>query len=135
MKINKLIPLILLLAGLASPLYPYKKIKCFVLQPPERLLQGVKKVAILDFEGPQHYGRYLADNFIQELMRDNRGISNISEGLFGVKGTREGKTFMTGATTRIYGIVERSTLETIIKEQRLGMTGLVDASQAAAVAK
>ena len=134
MKHHKLLSALFFIILISTPLYPYKKIKCFILQPPERLLQGVKKVAILDFEGPRNYGRYLADNFIQELMRDNRGIGKISDGFLGT-GNREGKTFLTGATTRIYSIVERSTLETIIKEQSLGMTGLVDANQAAAVGK
>lgn len=30
--------------------FPYKKVKCFVLKPPEKVLPGVKRIAILDFE-------------------------------------------------------------------------------------
>jgi len=36
---------------ITQPAFSYKKVKCFVLQPPEKILPGVKRIAVLDFEG------------------------------------------------------------------------------------
>lgn len=35
---------------LTTSAFPYKKVKCFVLKPPEQILVGVQRIAVLDFE-------------------------------------------------------------------------------------
>jgi len=35
---------------ITQPAFPYKKVKCFVLKPPEQILPGVQRIAIIDFE-------------------------------------------------------------------------------------
>ena len=117
----------------ASNAFAYKKVKCFMLEKPTQLLPGISRIAILDFEGEGEYGRYLADQFIQELLREGRGITTISGGLF--SSSKKGQTYLNGATTKIFNIVERSALETVLREQNLSMTGLVDISQMAEVGK
>ena len=132
---NKLIIIfiLLLLGGMVSNSFAYKKVKCFILKKPAKLLPGVSKIAVLDFEGEGDHGRFLADQFIEELLKEDRGITRISGGLFG--GGKEGVTHLEGATTRIYNIVERSALETVLKEQSLNMTGLVDDATISQVGK
>lgn len=123
----------ILIALVTSNSFAYKKVKCFMLQKPDQLLPGVSRIAILDFEGEGDYGRYLADQFIEELLKEGRGITSISGGLF--SSGKEGQTYLAGATTKIFDIVERSALETVLREQNLNMTGLVDISQASEVGK
>jgi len=123
----------ILITLITSNGFAYKKVKCFMLEKPAQLLPGVSRIAILDFEGEGDYGRYLADQFIEELLRDGRGITTISGGLF--SSGKEGQTYLAGATTKIFNIVERSALETVLREQNLSMTGFVDVSQAAEVGK
>ncbi len=36
--------------SLSNPAFSYKKVKCFVLVPPKKVLSGVKRIAILDFK-------------------------------------------------------------------------------------
>lgn len=38
--------MILIIPSLA---FPYKKVKCFVLKPPEQVLEGVQRIAVMDF--------------------------------------------------------------------------------------
>lgn len=115
--------------------FAYKKVKCFILQTPTQALPGVKRIAILDFEGPG--GRDASDQLISALLQDKRGIYSIAEsGLFGLgASSREGRTYQVWATTKIFDIVERSMLERVLQEQKLGMTGIIDDSQAAALGK
>ena len=47
---SRLAVFVIFLLIIPSLAYPYKKVKCFVLKPPEKLLPGVKRIAILDFE-------------------------------------------------------------------------------------
>jgi len=106
-------------------------IKCFVLQPPDQALPGVQKLAILDFNGMG--GRAISDYLISSLLVKGRGIGAIKGGLFSKD--KEGTTYVSGARTDIFTIVERSRLDQVLKEQALGATGLVDDKQAAALGK
>ena len=106
-------------------------IQCFVLEPPEQILNGVNKIAVMDFSGS--YGRELSDYLISALLEEQRGISTIKGGLF--SSDKEGKTYLEGARTDIYTIVERSRLDEVLKEQNLGTRGIVDESQAANLGK
>ena len=47
---NKFMIALILLLLLPTMAFPYKKVKCFVLKPPQKLLPGVKRIAVLDFE-------------------------------------------------------------------------------------
>ncbi len=48
-RFQLLITSLLLLVLISSNAHAYKKIKCFILEPPGQILEGVKRVAILDF--------------------------------------------------------------------------------------
>jgi len=125
-----LITLSFLFAGNAAA---YKKIKCFMFEPPEQVLPSVKKIAILDFAGTGDAGKRITDYMIAEIIKDDRGIHDVAGGLFS-KG-REGVSFLEGATTAIFSVVERSRLDQIMEEQKLGLTGLIDDNQAASLGK
>lgn len=92
-----------------------------------------KKIAILDFTGTGDAGKQITDYMIAEIIKDDRGIHDVRGGLF-TKG-REGVSFLEGATTVIFSVVERSRLDQIMQEQKLGLTGLIDDNQAASLGK
>jgi tetratricopeptide (TPR) repeat protein len=124
------------LAALAQSQKPY-----FLMKAPEKPLEGVKRVAVLDFaeENHENYyqsydgrGKKTTDQLIQAWMQDERGIDKVSVGLFKVE---DGETFQKGVKTSIFSFVERTEMERILKEQQLGMSGVIDDSQAATVGK
>jgi len=119
------------------PTAVYKKTRVFVLVPPEQILPGVKKVAVLDFTGEGADGRSFADAVTSRLFEKQRGIQDIhTGGMFGVGGhTQEGKTLQQGAFTDVFALVERSRLAQVLQEQRLGQSGVLDEAQAAQVGK
>ena len=124
------------LAALAQAQKPY-----FLMKSPEKPLPGVKRVAVLDFaeENHENYyqsydgrGKKTTDQMLQAWMQDQRGIDKVSVGLFKVE---DGETFQKGVKTSIFSFVERTEMERILKEQQLGMSGVIDDSQAATVGK
>lgn len=108
-----------------------QEIKCFILEPPEQTLIGIKKIAVMDFNGS--YGRVVSDYLISALLEKGRGITTIKGGLFSKD--KEGKTYQNGAQTNIFTIVERSRLEQVLGEQSLGKSGVIDETQAASLGK
>jgi curli biogenesis system outer membrane secretion channel CsgG len=123
-------------AALAQAQKPY-----FLMKAPEKPLEGVKRVAILDFgeENNNYYydrydgrGKKTTDQLLQAWMQDQRGVDKVSVGLFKVE---DGETFQKGVKTSIFSFVERTEMERILKEQQLGMSGVIDDSQATAVGK
>jgi len=112
--------------------YGYIEVKCFMPQVPEVDLQGVKRIAILDFtpsnSASGEAGRAMADNMIEFLLQEDRGIRDIEGGLFA--SDVEGVSFIKGASTKLFEVVERSRLEAVMSEQMLGEGGLVDEAQA-----
>jgi tetratricopeptide (TPR) repeat protein len=113
----------------------------FLLKAPEKPLTGVKRVAVLDFaeENNKNYydsydgrGKKTTDQLLQAWMQEQRGIDKVSVGLFKVE---DGETFQKGVKTSIFSFVERTEMERILKEQQLGMSGVIDDTQAAAVGK
>jgi len=106
-------------------------IECFVLTPPEKVLDNISKISILDFTGEK--GKELSELMVSELFKENRGIKIISGGFF--KGSKSGMTYQKGARTNIYTVVERGQLEKVLQEQNLSNTGIVDDSQAAKIGK
>lgn len=124
------------LAVLAQAQKPY-----FLLKAPEKPLEGVKRIAVLDFgeENNNYYydrydgrGKKTTDQLLQAWMQDQRGIDKVSVGMFKVE---DGETFQKGVKTSIFSFVERTEMERILKEQQLGMSGVIDDSQAATVGK
>jgi len=107
---------------------------CFIMSPPAKFLENVKKVSVLDFDGRK--GEILADYLTTRLLLDNRGISMVGggSGLF-ASAPKEGKTFQIGARTNVFTIIERSQLNKVIHEQNFSNSGRVDDSQAAQVGK
>src|SRR5205823_2633197 len=87
-KIVALLTAAVLVAGPATVVY--KKTRVFVLVPPEQILPGVKKVAVLDFAGQGADGRSFADVLTSKLFEKQRGIQDIrTTSLFGaIKHTR-----------------------------------------------
>jgi hypothetical protein len=134
--ITKILLLVIpaLLIG-ACPLHAYKKVKCFMPQTPELVLDGVQKVAVLDLKGSsptdEQVGRFIADKMIEYLLMDNRGIGEISGGFFGSK--REGVTLVDGVGTNCFAVVERSRMSALMAEQGIGEAGLVSAEEAARI--
>jgi len=106
-------------------------IKCFVLQPPDQALPGVRKLAVVDFNGMG--GRAISDYLISSLLVKGRGMATIKGGLFSKD--KEAVTYLSGARTDVFTIVERSRLDQVLKEQDLGATGVVDEKQAATLGK
>ena len=113
----------------------------FLMKAPEKPLPGVKRVAVLDFgeENNNYYydrydgrGKKTTDQLLQAWMQEQRGIDKVSVGLFKVE---DGETFQKGVKTSIFSFVERTEMERILKEQQLGMSGVIDDTQAAAVGK
>jgi len=106
-------------------------LECFMIEPPEKVLENVKKIAVLDFEGKDGKGKQFADYLISELLDEDRGIRDIK----GFLKNKEGKTYLEGARTNVFQLVERSQLESVLSEQGLGMTGIVEDNQAAEVGR
>src|SRR5438445_9923267 len=119
------------------PTVVYKKMRVFVLVPPEQILPGVRKLAVLDFAGHGADGRSFADVLTSKLFEKQRGIQLIrTTSLFGaLKHTQEGKTLQQGAFTDVFVLIERNRLAQVLHEQRLGQSGLLDEAQAAQVGK
>ena len=134
-KIVALLTAAVLIVDPATALY--KKTRVFVLVPPEQILPGVKKLAVLDFTGEGADGHSFADAVTARLFEKQRGIEDIKTGgMFGVGGhMQEGKTLQQGAFTDVFALIERSRLAQVLQEQRLGQSGVLDEAQAAQVGK
>ncbi len=138
MLVAKIVALLTAAVLIADPLtVVYKKTRVFVLVPPEQILPGVKKLAVLDFAGQGTDGRSFADVLTSRLFEKQRGIQDIrTTSLFGaLKHTQEGKTLQQGAFTDVFTLIERSRLAQVLQEQRLAQSGVVDEAQAAQVGK
>jgi len=130
-KLMKRYLLLVILALLTRTLSFAQDIECFILTPPETILENVTKISILDFTGEK--GKVLSELMVSELFKENRGIKKLGGGLF--QSTREGKTYQKGGRTNIFTVVERSQLEKVLQEQNLSNTGIVDDAQAASIGK
>src|SRR5256885_111134 len=115
------------------PTVVYKKTRVFVLVPPEQILPGVKKLAVLDFAGQGADGRAFADVLTSKLFEKQRGIQLIrTTSLFGARShTQEGTTLQQGAFTDVFTLIERSRLAQVLQEQRLAPSGPLEEAEAA----
>ncbi len=146
-------------------------LKCFILTPPEQVLEGVKNMAVVDFSvissykvegkptkktdlekvlgtiekvsslarkgGAEYFpdsGKKLADMIIAQMIEADRGVRDVGSGFLGLS-RKEGRTFQQGARTNVFVVVERSRLDQVLEELKLGQTGLIDESQAAQVGR
>ena len=102
------------------------------IHAPELILENAKKLAILNFSDEtntshsywsdtKNMGGKLADGIVANLLQDSYGL------------TKEKPLYINGFRTNIFTVVERSQLENVLKEQKLGVSGAIgdsDASQA-----
>ncbi len=79
-------------------------------------------------------GTKLTDMLIAMLLEDDRGVREVGSGFLGL-GKKEGKSFQNGARTNVFGVVERTRLQQVMSELRLGQSGVVNEAQAAQVGK
>jgi len=93
-----------------------------VLVAPEKFLVDVKTVAISDFTGNPILAKEVANNLSSYINKEERGASGK-------------KTFLKGAKTNIFQIVDRERLNQVLKEQRLGVSGVVDENNSVEVGK
>src|SRR5436305_15007370 len=130
-KIVALLTAAVLVAGPATVVY--KKTRVFVLVPPEQILPGVQKVAVLDFAGQGADGRSFADVLTSKLLEKQRGIQDIrTTSLCGaLKHTQEGKALQQGAFTDGLTLIEPSRLAQVLQQQRLAAAAAPDESEAA----
>lgn len=113
--------------------------ECFVIEVPEKPLLNVKKIAVLkfsNFDNNPYYDSYGGNAFINyltsSLLQENRGIYNLSQGLFGMK---EGKTYIKSSAINILDIVEREQINNVLSEKNLNTEINLDDNQAAEVGK
>jgi len=49
-KVTQYLIILSMFFSLSNSAFAYKKVKCFVLVPPQKILVGVKRIAVLDFK-------------------------------------------------------------------------------------
>jgi len=115
-------------------------LECFILQAPEKYLENVKKIAIMDFDvTTKGYnvsgdkGQVLNDYMTSYLLQEFRGLYDLSGGMFGK--TQEGKTYIQGATTNVFEVIERNRLFQVLEEQEMNKSGVIDENQAVEIGK
>jgi len=114
-----------------------KSFECFVIMPPEKPLEGVKKIAVLNFrnfDNNPYYETYGGSAFVNyltsDLLDENRGIHNLSSGFFG---TEEGKTYIKSSPITTLSIIEREQLSNVLKEKNLVNDYNLEDNQAAEI--
>lgn len=110
-----------------------QKIDCFVLQAPVKQYNTVKKIGIMEFTGNKEAGQMLSDQMIARLLKEDRGIEDMQTGFLGMGKKVDGVTHIKGFKTNVYTVIERNQINEILKEQRLGLSGVIDESTAARV--
>jgi hypothetical protein len=79
-------------------------------------------------------GKKLSDYIIASMLDDKRGVHDVGTGFLGL-GKKEGRTFIPGARTNVFIVIERDRMDRIMEELKLSQTGLVDENQAVQVGK
>lgn len=104
------------------------------ISSPELYLENAKKIAILNFqdENNKSYnywndtkdnGGKVADYLIANLLLDSYGLN------------KERPLYIQGFRTNLYTVVERSQLDNVLKEQKLGASGAIGDSEASQAGK
>ncbi|MBS4058202.1 MAG: hypothetical protein KGZ82_12855 [Bacteroidales bacterium] len=112
-----------------------QRVDCFVIKAPVKQYDNVRKIGVLDFTGNRRAGSVLSDYIIADLLSESRGIEDLKSGFMGMGKKVEGVTYIKGFKTDMYTVVERSQIEQVLKEQRIGLSGLIDENTAAQVGK
>lgn len=119
---------------IAFPLLTQAQLKCYSLKAPEKTIEGMKKLAIMNFEDRKDvnwryysttndYGSQLVDYMTGMLLEEHRGVY------------ARGENYMERYKTNVYTVVERGELDKIMAEQSLGASGAVSDGDAAEVGK
>lgn len=110
-------------------------LECFILEAPEKYLENVKKIAVMDFDvTTKGYnvsgdkGQVINDYMTSYLLQESRGIYDLSGGMFSK--SEEGKTYIQGATTDVFEVIERDRLFQVLEEQEMSKSGIIDENQA-----
>ncbi len=138
------------------------QLNCYSLQAPAFMVEGMEKVAIMNFENrndtywryynPNDYGSQLADYMVGLLLEEHRGVfteeKNKANKVTGddftmkklmaqkkAKKYAKGTNFMDRYRTDVYTVVERGQLDKIMKEQSLGASGAISDADATEVGK
>jgi len=106
---------------------PSKEFQVRMLQAPETQLEGIKRIAVLEFESIKGFeykrlGQLLADNLAMQLGDPQRGYV-------------DGETFIKGGTTKLYELVERNQLTQVLAEQNISATDRIDQGTAVEIGK
>lgn len=109
----------------------------FKLCAPEKCLPEIERVAVNTFEVTKgsiasSSGNVITDYLTNSLLENNRGMYAITS-LIGT--SKPSRTYDEGATTKTVAVVEREQLERVMAEQKLGVSGLLDESNAAEVGR
>jgi hypothetical protein len=115
-----------------------QKIEFFMIDLPEKVLEGTSRISILDFEDltgrcSKNKGRLLGEYLTSEVLKENRGIRNTGMTFF--SSGEPGMTYLSGVKTNIISVVERTDLEKVLQEQKLSNSGLIDDGQAAEIGR
>jgi len=87
----------------------------YLLRLPDKPLPQVRKIAVFDFQGKPELGRRMADLVISALLEERRGLDE-----------NKAKSYLQGARTNVFQLVERSQIAKIFEEQKMSMAGLID---------
>jgi len=103
-----------------------------IIHPPELILENAKKLAILNFsdETNPHYSYWNDSKNLGGTLADAL-VANLLQASYGL--TKGKPLYIQGFRTNIFTLVERSQLENVLREQKLGVSGAIgdaDASQA-----
>jgi curli biogenesis system outer membrane secretion channel CsgG len=104
------------------------------VEAPELTLESAKKIAILNFtdennpsynywNDTRNMGGKVADAIVANLLNDSYGLE------------KSRPLYFTGFRTNIFTVVERSQLDNVLKEQKLGVSGAIGDSEASQAGK
>ncbi len=121
------------------------QLSCYSIQAPEKIIPGMQKVAVLNFEdlqtsnwsywartGTIDYSSILNDNMVMALLAEYRGVGTSTKVSLSGNKTRN---YMDRIKTNVYTVVERGQLDKILQEQQLAASGAVTEGDAASVGK
>ena len=124
-------------------------LKAYTLTAPEKLLKGVRQIAILDFESPKRLLKEVKKSSLGHIISAEsvtdkevpttwgKDITNYMSALLLEEylGANHKKVYVNGGKTNVFKVVERSNIEGIIREQKLQISGAVATEQAASIGK
>ncbi|UTW66232.1 hypothetical protein KFE94_16510 [bacterium SCSIO 12643] len=156
-------PIVLIIALLWIPFNGKSQLNCYSLQAPTIMVEGMEKIAIMNFENRRDthwyyyrnndYGAQLADYMIASLLEKHRGVYSLEAAKQNkadlsditmsqlmsrnkeTKLAKKGKNYMERYNTDVYTVVERGELDKVMQEQKLGASGAISDADATEVGK